>query len=273
MKKESILLLVVLSCNAKGVDCAPSSQSCVSTQVTDNSNDRENNTTINTDNTTVNVVTNTPVVNTPVEHTDAGATNNGGAGGSGNVAGAGGAIDASIDGGSTTEPVVCNSPNAIPTDVRNWFVTNRLSSDWFQLITANGFSTDRCTYTGKVKWFYEGPDGYWESDREYDSPETIITLRFEQNGDTKVSIHSPIDGYPIGYLNTSNIEYETCAPACVAEGTCGDNTCSSSSYSQRVCFRPGGGYHCESFRVSAFRGEWQLDHPVVMQQVYPPNSG
>lgn len=281
MRKSFIIVPFLFACTAKGVECADSTQPCVSSQVNDDShdlsfgdntydNDQSNtSTTINNDTTIIN----NPVITVPPT---GGSGGNSGAGGTG-----GDAYDAGVGGASSNTPdastVTCDSPSAIPTDVRNWFVTNGPSSNWFQLITADGFSADRCTYTGKVKWFYEGPYGYWESDREYDSPDTIITLRFEQNGDTKVNIVAPSAGYPIGYVYPSNVEYETCMPSCINDtcGGFGGMVCQSSyiDYAQKVCFFPGTGYNCWALRVSVFRGEWQSDRPVVTQQVYPLNAG
>lgn len=224
-----------------------------------------------------------------------GSSENGGAGGSSNGGGgAGGSPSVSVDGGvemgagddigvggtvsfadagngdaGNHVVVLCDSPNPVPGDVRNWFTLNNNVDEWFQLITTDGFSVDRCTYTGKVKWFYQGPDGFWESNREYDSPETIITLPFEQNGDTKVNLISRPSGIfvnPYPDFGGSNIEYQTCLLPTILSFA---HVCHDAPYLRQVCFYPMMP-DCRGYlRYSAFRGEWQVSRPVIVQTVYP----
>jgi len=276
MKKiQSIFLLTVLSCNAKGVECADSTQPCVSTQTNEDShelsfdntydNDQSNDmTTINND---------TTIINNPIVNISPAV---GGAGGSGNiepnVGGSGGAdVDAGVVGsGDASTPhtvVMCDSPNAVGTDVRNWFATSADATDWFQLVTFDGFSEDRCTYTGKIKWFYEGSYGYWESDRVYDSPTATFTIGFTTDGFVKGDYHEPTTAYPNGYVVIQELTINNCY-AGLGEG---NPLTFDPTYRYYNCLTEGGGNH--PFRLYVFRGTWVNDRPIMTQQVYPPNRG
>lgn len=266
--RKFLIVPLILACNAKGVECADSTQPCVSTQVNDDShdlsfgdntydNDQSNeSTTINND---------TTIINNPVVT----VSPNGGSGGdTSGTAGAGGnAYDAGVGGTSSDIPdsstVTCDSPNAEPTDVRNWFSSE---FGWFQLITFDGFSADRCTYTGKIKWFYQGPDGYWESDRVYDSPESIFTIGFTTAGLVKGEYHEPTVSYPNGYVVRQELSVR-----CYVGLSEGDPLRFDNTYRNYNCLTYGSGNHPRQTYV--FRGEWVDTSPMLVQQVYPRNNG
>lgn len=270
----SLTFAFIIACNAKGVECSQQDVSCVKTDVV-------------SDVTETNTTTVTTVVN-----------NSGGTGGSNNdssggtagsevgISGSGGSSggntntndndagvvivepsDAGAGDAGTSVPLVCNSATALSNDARNWFTTVD-GIDFFQLITPSGFSEDRCTYTGKIKWFYESPDGFWESNREHDQPYTTFTMEFELNGDTKV-VHSDISGTM--YATHSNMSWDTCGPPHESEGVPSITITCGHEWRFYECFRTGAP-NCHDFWVNSFRAQWDenLQRPVKMQITYPP---
>jgi hypothetical protein len=288
MKKitTSILLFAICACNAKGVECADSTQPCVSTQVNDDShdlsfdntydNDQSNNTTtINNDT----VIVNNPVVNIPIGEGGsggyAGATGTGSTSGVGGAGGSDNSVDAGTDADAGTHTIVmCDSPNAVGTDVRNWFVPSSPPSfptsyteNWFQLITFDGFSADRCVYTGKIKWYHEDQYGYWVSDREWDSPNTIFTIEFTTDGFVKGDYHAPTTDYPNGYLTSLNVSVTGCYSDLPEDSLVPYRAELKYPYQYFVCLCSADFNH--PFQYNVFRGTWVNNRPTVTQQILP----
>lgn len=278
MKNKLNIALVfsfIIGCNAKGVECSQQDVSCVKTDV-DSDVSETNTTTINT----------TTVVNNSGGSSGSNNDSLGGSAGSEvGLSGSGGSFggssntnynDAGVvivepsDAGAADSggsiPRVCDSATALSNDSRNWFTTYD-GVEFFQLITPNGFSEDRCTYTGKIKWFYESTNGFWESDRIHDEPYTTFTMGFELNGDTKLVLRD-ISGTT--YVTHSNMSFDgSCGPPGESEGVPSITITCGKEFRFYECFRTGAP-NCHDFWVNSFRAQWDenLQRPVKKQITY-----
>lgn len=209
---------------------------------------------------------------------DAGSVSNAGVGGTagGTLSDAG--VDQDLDGGfnnqpdapSPPDPVerVCNTPAAIASDKTNWFTTNagrlELRTHWFQLTDAGGFSTDGCTYVGRIKWYHPETDslGYtwYETGGLHDEPSTIFTINFTVDG----AVADEILPSPAGdrvYPGTS-FSYETCYFADLVPP---ERYSTNDEYQLHGCIRDWAGGHALS-GVGLFRGVWDdnFSKPVLL---------
>jgi hypothetical protein len=173
------------------------------------------------------------------------------------------------DSGSSPLPVVCNAPTAFTSDARNWFTTNRARvNEWFQLSTPEGFSADRCTYTGSVVWFRQGTDGYWESNGSYDHPLTTFVFQFNLDGTIVVDSVAPTGGYPQGHTTGSNVDY---VGGCRVGLLPNNPLVYDLDYKFHNCIVEGATSH--DLYLNVFAGSWVTDHPAPVQPIIPPNRG
>jgi len=174
-------------------------------------------------------------------------------------------LDADISSNQPDTGSNCSSPAAVSSDSGNWFTTNIDNGEWFQLVTVAGFSSDLCTYTGKIKWFYD-VGGFWESDRAYDQPTTTFVFEFNVDGTMKTRIvHSP--NYPNGMYTQSNVSYRG---SCITGLSEGDPIVFNNDFRFHSCIERMYSGHAEHW-FSVFRGRWNVDHPENVQTIitYP----
>lgn len=146
-------------------------------------------------------------------------------------------------------------------DIKEWYTTNTTvsehASDWFQFESTEGFSGDKCTYTGRIKWFYEdlstlpGPT-WWENDRQFDNPETVFTINFNIDGTVKDKQSDSTSDMIIG----GDYFYESCGisgwPASAIEA----ELMLSSDYQFHLCLYDFPGNHPLKGFTGMFPGVW-----------------
>lgn len=174
------------------------------------------------------------------------------------------------DGGTDPDTVVreCDTPEAIGSDKDNWFTTNSgrvgLNSHWFQLIDADGFSNDGCTYVGQIKWYRPVVDqlGYtwYESGGMYDEPATVFTINFTADG-LVAAKNVPVGP---GIYPGMDFSYETCYPA-FPNLIPQERYSSNAEYWLHGCIRDYTGGHT-FIGPGMFRGTWDDDFskPILL---------
>lgn len=200
---------------------------------------------------------------------DAGVAGSAGEAGTGNVGN---------DAGTDPDPVVrvCNTPEAVGSDKGNWFTTNvftrELRTHWFQLITADGFSSDGCTYVGNIKWYRPMTDqlGYvwYESGGMYDDPSTVFTVSFNEDGSVADKILPSANGGTVS--PGANFSIGVCYFASLDPQ---ERYSANGEYQLHGCLRNWVSGHALS-GAGMFRGEWDDDFskPILLE-VLPEQAG
>lgn len=274
----ALTLSFIIGCSAKDTECSQQDASCAKTNI--DSDVTETNTTTVTTTTVVNNSGGSGGSNSDSSGGTAGSdVGPAGSGGSSvdntNDAGVGGSSDVTEPDATTPEPLPrsCDTPQAIGSDKTNWFTTNtrhlELRSHWFQMIDADGFSSDRCTYVGHIKWYHPMTDqlGYvwYESDGLFDNSTTVFTINFTDEGLVKFDPRNVRVGF----------SYETCHQGFteqeVAHNTYGVN---GNEYVLKQCIYDKTNYNWLG-GLGMFRGVWSdsFSKPILLAPVPEPYPG
>lgn len=167
-------------------------------------------------------------------------------------------------GGFATGVSACATSPADSNNVGNWYTTNTPApmSEWFQLVTPNGFSSDGCTYTGKIRWYYER-NGWWISNRQFDMPATVLTISFNADGTVADSPTQPGGAY----------SYQTCGEPGWPNNSQQASLMLGADYQFHECLRVGRSATHPPRVGGMFKGQWQddSDGPQVFGEVTEAN--